>query len=190
MNTSGFEKFEDMPSFATSGTTFIQYDCTNCEVIEENVVPFLEFWDVDRIASVGRLHEFYGKVWFTVGGYDSDPRPLYEVPEVRKYLRALVREWPYFFYAQSLADEFLVVLMKCLLPNLTTIRKDSNPSGGKMIINPLEFNAAYKELYAGLALHCEALDITKQQSLFSMMEAAAATPAPARLPEPANRGRF
>jgi hypothetical protein len=163
MNTSGFERFEAMPSLATAGAALIQFDIPNEEVVEENIAPFLEFWNVDRIASAGRLHEFYGKVLFTVGGYDTDSRHLCEIPEVRKFLKALVGEWPYFFYAQSLADGFLVVLMQCLVPKLTTISIDSNPAGGKMIINPSEFNAAYRELYAGLIKVCSMCNMSQEQ---------------------------
>lgn len=47
MNTSGFERFEAMPSLATAGAALIQFDIPNKEVVEENIVPFLEFWNVD-----------------------------------------------------------------------------------------------------------------------------------------------
>ena len=62
-------------------------------------MPFLDFWNLDRIAGAGRLHDMHGKVRFAIHGYDRDRRELFEIPEVRLFLRELSAEWPYFFYA-------------------------------------------------------------------------------------------
>jgi hypothetical protein len=34
------------------------------------------------------------RVEVTIGGYDDDPRSLYEVPEVRRWVRQVQKEWP------------------------------------------------------------------------------------------------
>lgn len=39
-----------------------------------------------------------GTVLFSVEGYDSDPRELYEIPEVQQWFRELLRKVPYLFY--------------------------------------------------------------------------------------------
>lgn len=33
-----------------------------------------------------------------IGGYDDDPRELFEIPEVYSYLHGLDQEWPFWFF--------------------------------------------------------------------------------------------
>src|SRR6516162_1713428 len=65
----------------------------------------VEARDVSRAsASLKRLLEpnnarrLKGKLVFGIGGYDADPRELFEIPEVRTWMRKLDREFPYWFY--------------------------------------------------------------------------------------------
>lgn len=39
-----------------------------------------------------------GNLSVSVSGYDDDPRELYEIPEVRRYLQGLDQEWPFWFF--------------------------------------------------------------------------------------------
>ncbi len=39
-----------------------------------------------------------GKVVFCIDGYDDDPRDLYHISEVRSWMAALDREFPFWFY--------------------------------------------------------------------------------------------
>jgi hypothetical protein len=169
MNPSGFDKFEDRPCFATHGATFtfFLYEILRSEIIEENTRPFLEFWDVDRIAAAGRLHEIYGKVMFSVSGYDDDERDLFVIPEVRKFIRKLVTEWPYFFYADCLEGGFLADLVKCILPSLTVTRKDACPQDYKVAMKKSEIEAVYLELCQGLMKVCP-LDHEMNQDKFDL----------------------
>ena len=165
MNASSFDKFEDRPCFATRGATFILYEILHSEIVKQDMVPFLEFWNIDRIARAGRLHHMFGKIMFSVSGYDNDPRPLYEILEVRQFLKKLAREWPYFFYAQFLGDAFLTILLKCMIPTLTSISTDSNPAASRLKISHVEFDEAYGKLYDGLLKICS-MDKTISQTKF------------------------
>lgn len=44
------------------------------------------------------LQRKMGNVEFTVGGYDDDPRELWEIPEVIEYFKALNDHWQYAFF--------------------------------------------------------------------------------------------
>ena len=171
MNTSGFDKFEDMSPLTTKNATFMIYEILHSEITEEDTLPFLEFWNIDRIADAGRLHEMYGRVKFCVSGYDNDRRELFEVPEVRKFLRKLVTEWPYFFYADFLDGGFLADLIKCLVPSLTVFASDSAPRKYRVSMKKQEVEAAYLELCNGLIKACSLDDDMSQEKFDVRVEA-------------------
>ncbi len=48
--------------------------------------------------NAGTRAAIQGSVTFTVGGYDSDPRELFEIPEVKSYFRKLDKIAPHFLF--------------------------------------------------------------------------------------------
>lgn len=54
-----------------------------------------------------------GKTAISFSGYDNDPRELYEIPEVRKYISTLDNAFPYLFYFCSLSYPTLRVFAMC-----------------------------------------------------------------------------
>jgi hypothetical protein len=65
-----------------------------------------------------------------VDGYNDDPRELFELPEVRVYIKRLDQEWRYWFFCLSQADESIKLLESCLsetievVPGVTSIDLD------------------------------------------------------------------
>jgi hypothetical protein len=57
-------------------------------------------------------------------GYQHDRRELYQIPEVRRFVRALNGYWPYWFHFVNKADHNLLVLMYCLMELEGTKVKD------------------------------------------------------------------
>jgi hypothetical protein len=49
-------------------------------------------------------------------GYNSDPRELYQIPEVRTFFSILDQQFPYWFYFINPASVFFEILMPCLCP--------------------------------------------------------------------------
>ncbi|MCU1136992.1 hypothetical protein [Stenotrophomonas maltophilia] len=39
-----------------------------------------------------------GSMFLSFGGWESDPREIYDIPEVVQFFRALTERWPYWFY--------------------------------------------------------------------------------------------
>lgn len=54
---------------------------------------------LERLSSDEATASAYeGMLSVAVTGYEDDPRELYEVPEVVRYMRALTDAWPYWFH--------------------------------------------------------------------------------------------
>lgn len=50
-------------------------------------------------------------------GYEHDPREVYQIREVRRFIQALTERFPYWFhFASRDVDETLWVILQCLLP--------------------------------------------------------------------------
>jgi hypothetical protein len=49
-----------------------------------------------------------------VEGYDSDPRELVDIPEVRAFLRDFAKAWPYWTFFFNLVDESITLLQACV----------------------------------------------------------------------------
>jgi len=158
-NQSRFE------SISTTSFTHIGYEITAAEIRDEDFSLFLEFWDFDRIAVAGRLHDAFNKVVFAVTGYEKDKRALFEIPEVRVYLSKLAHQWPYFFYADNLQTPFLDRLIKCMCPNLTVKYTAENPTNYQVAVKTSEVNQACNVLRDGLVRACS-LDSQLDQAKF------------------------
>jgi hypothetical protein len=85
-------------------------------------------------ADRGVAIEFCGRISLVVDGYNDDPRELFEVPEVRAYIRRLDQAWPNWFFFLSQADESIKLLESCLcdtievVPGVTSIDLDQMES--------------------------------------------------------------
>lgn len=81
-------------------------------------------------ADRGVAVEFCGRVSLVVDGYNDDPRELFEILEVRAYIKRLDQAWPYWFFFLSQADESVKLLKSCLcdtievVPGVTSIDLD------------------------------------------------------------------
>jgi hypothetical protein len=63
------------------------------------------------IESREKAMRFRDRVVFGVDGYNDDPRELFEVPEVRTFVRELDAKWPYWFFFLSKATGALKMIM-------------------------------------------------------------------------------
>ena len=49
-----------------------------------------------------------------VDSYNDDPRELVDIAEVRAFLRALEREWPYWAFFFNQVDDTIIIFLSCL----------------------------------------------------------------------------
>ena len=73
-----------------------------------------------------------GRLALAFHGYDSDPRELWQIPEVRVFMRLLDDTFPYWFYLMDLTTDGLKMVAFCLC-RITT------PMPGATAINPTDF---------------------------------------------------
>ena len=57
--------------------------------------------------------QYRGQMSLVVEGYDSDPRELVEIREVRALLSRLVEKWPYWAYFLNQLDQSIQILASC-----------------------------------------------------------------------------
>ncbi len=65
------------------------------------------------LADAQTVRRFQGRLHLFVGGYDDDPRELWEITEVRQYLRALDRRFPFWFWFVDPTDPGLLLMVGC-----------------------------------------------------------------------------
>ena len=56
---------------------------------------------------------YRGQMSLVVDGYNSDPRELVDIPEVRNLLRRLEAAWPYWAYFFNQVDDSIKLLLSC-----------------------------------------------------------------------------
>jgi hypothetical protein len=57
---------------------------------------------------------YRGQMTLVVDGYNSDPRELVDIPEVRSLLRRLEAEWPYWAFFFNQVDDSIKLLLSCV----------------------------------------------------------------------------
>jgi hypothetical protein len=57
---------------------------------------------------------YRGQMTLVVDGYNSDPRELVDIPEVRTLLRRLEAEWPYWAFFFNQVDDSIKLLLSCV----------------------------------------------------------------------------
>lgn len=62
-----------------------------------------------------RIAKFADSLTIGFGGYDSDPRPLYRVEEVRRFVNGMDAQFPFWFYFCGKHDHSLKLIALCLL---------------------------------------------------------------------------
>jgi hypothetical protein len=75
-----------------------------------------------------------GRISLVIDGYNNDPRELFEIPEVRRFIKELDAMWPYWFFFLSQADDSIKVIESCLcdsievVPGVTSIDSEGTPA--------------------------------------------------------------
>lgn len=99
-----------------------------------------------------------GQVELSVHGYDSDPRELYEIAEVRTFFRQLDDAFPFWFYFLSTYGEsFLLVLAFCLC-------RVTKMGPGLAMIDPGDLQEFLEVHYGAMNHVCDKLGISKSSN--------------------------
>lgn len=116
-------------------------------------MSFLQF----IIVSPDHALEFMGRVSLIIDGYNDDARELFEVPEVRRYMKALDDQWTNWFFFLSQADDSIKILESCLCDTIEVIP-------GVVSIDLEQMERYLTRHFSALNRLCEALGIPEQIS--------------------------
>ena len=72
------------------------------------------------------------KIMLSIGGYDQDPRDLWEIPEVRAYVRGFVLALDGRVFARL---EYVTRVMLAACCGVIAPRKERNPENGKVVFD-------------------------------------------------------
>ncbi len=101
------------PFYAQSGVDYVGIVVSRQEAESLDIAPTLNVLE-SLLYDAETVRMFQGQVGLSFHGYDTDPRELYQIPEVRQYLASLDSKFPYWFYFLSTDDEILKMIAFCL----------------------------------------------------------------------------
>jgi hypothetical protein len=93
-----------------SGVDFLFVVTSREDVERGDIGPTLNTLN-SLVSSRENALKYRGRVDLRVHGYDDDPRELFEIPEVREYLRRLDERFPYWFFFLTTETDALKLLM-------------------------------------------------------------------------------
>lgn len=88
--------------------------------VEEKNFDFVLDTLYDFIEDGNSIKRFKNSLTIGFDGYDKDPRDLWEIEEVREYIRCVTLKFPYWFYFFCTEDHslWLILLAQCRLTKI------------------------------------------------------------------------
>jgi hypothetical protein len=102
----------------------ILYQFSRSKVERGDFGHFLGLYAPDRLPTGRSLGEMMGRFVFCIEGYDTDPREIHLIPEVRRFYSAFHEAWPFWLYFCNLDADTLRAMAMCCLPDVSTIQVD------------------------------------------------------------------
>lgn len=93
-----------------------------------------------------------GRISLVIDGYNADPRELFEIPDVRRYIKAIDDLWPYWFFFLSQADDSIKILESCLCDSIEVVP-------GVASIDTVQLNDALTRHFSAMDYYCEAINL-------------------------------
>lgn len=112
-SASGSEgRFFDLRPGLTDPVVFI---ITRQQIEAEDSESSLEFLrSLVSTDNPQQIWSYKGRLSLVISGYDADPRELFKIPEVRRYLRSIDEHWPFWLFFLNQVDESIKVVVACL----------------------------------------------------------------------------
>lgn len=64
---------------------------------------------------------YKGRLSLVIAGYETDPRELFEIPAVCRFLRALDEQWPFWLYFFNQVDDSIKLIALCLASSIEVV---------------------------------------------------------------------
>ena len=93
-----------------------------------------------------------GQISLVIDGYNNDPRELFEIPEVRRYIKALDEMWPYWFFFLSQADDSIKIVESCLCDSIEVVP-------GVTSVDTEQLNTCLIRHFSAMNHYCESINL-------------------------------
>ena len=115
----------------------ICYQFSRDRVEAGDAKDFLSRFGKHRVPVGKQLQGMMNSLALMIDGYDTDPREIYAIPEVRSFYKQLWERWPYWLFFCNLDTENLMMMVMCCLESLDAL-KVKGQEQVKVSIDPLE----------------------------------------------------
>lgn len=100
--------------------------------------------------------DYCGRISLMVDRYNDDPREIFEISEVRAFIKGIDVQWPYWFFFLSPADDSIKLLESCLCDTIEVI-----PGVASIDLDQME--RALARHFGAMNRLCEALNVPEEQ---------------------------
>jgi len=136
------------------------YDLIVVEFSKKEVLEGRVGTAVERLMLLSDTREnaekFCGRVMFVFSGFDRDPREIYEIPAVVKYLKQMTDQWPFWYHFLEKQGESVGILTLALSGAKVAARK-GRATG--VTVDPERLRSTMLRLFDGMNIMYQALDL-------------------------------
>jgi hypothetical protein len=111
----------------------------------------------DLTANPRAALDYCGRISLVIDGYNDDPREIFEVPEVRAFVKKLDQQWSYWLFFLSQADESVKMLESCLCDTIEVV-----PGVASIDLDQMEI--ALARHFGAMNRLCEALNVPGEKN--------------------------
>jgi hypothetical protein len=106
----------------------IFYQFSRDKIERSDFSHFLGLYAPDKLPTGRRLRAMMNSFVFGIEGYDSDPREIHSIPEIRRFYTAFHGAWPYWILFSNLETDVLRMMVFCCLPSIAAMKVDGQPN--------------------------------------------------------------
>jgi hypothetical protein len=136
------------------GHDLILYQFSRSKVERGDFGHFLDLYAPDKLPMSRRLRDMMNTFVFCIEGWDSDPREIHMVPEVRRFYLAFHEAWPYWLFFCNLDSDTLRAMAMCCLPEVNTMQVDGQTKVA-VTCDPMKILNLLKQDFLPMNLLCE-----------------------------------
>jgi len=132
----------------------IFYQFSRSKVERGDFSHFLNLYAPDKLPTGRRLRDMANAFVFGIEGWDSDPREIHMIPEIRRFYSAFHEAWPYWFYFCNLDMDTLRAMTMCCMPSINVMQATGQVQVS-VTCEPLDLLNFIKRDFLPMNLMCE-----------------------------------
>lgn len=136
------------------GAEAMIYQFSRSKVERGDFRHFIGLFAPEKLPDGRPLREMMNSFVFCIEGWDSDPREIHTIPEIRRFYSTFHEAWPYWLYFCNLDVDTLRAMTLCCMPSTTTMQVDGRVEV-KVTCEPLDLLGFLKRDFAPMNMMCE-----------------------------------